>query len=396
MRNAAPLLRSGGSAGPAAPAPAAQFAQRHRHNAALAFGSMPTADESGLSPASSRQQLAETPAATSDPGEARVVLLPRPEETGSRNGHADEERRDRGNPTAADADPPVPEPRTTPTGHAAVRLAEGTRLTPSAQSAGRPPVLASEALRKDLAPATPAGPQVRRVIVALGLGGAAAAIALCGASGLGIPLGGAFLALAVLGFVPMPYQARAAAVVTVSGTALAVVTWSRLERAADLEPLVLLIGVLLLSMALLFRSWHRASLLARALVALGVILCAAWLGMSDGLQKLLILDAGWQRWLPAVLPLPLAIVLLLSLLAFMDSRSTGGCTAWASLVLGWYALHVWAELIPIYAPARARGFALDRGAAELAVTVLSGPLLAVVLAAGLAQLLSVATAAEPE
>jgi hypothetical protein len=118
--------------------------------------------------------------------------------------------------------------------------------------------------------------------------------------------------------------------------------------------------------------------------------------VSDGLQKVLILDAGWQRWLPAVLPLPLAIVLLLSLLAFMDSRSTGGCTAWASLVLGWYALQVWVELIPIYAPAHARGFALDRGAAELAVTVLSGPLFAVVLAAGLAQLLSVATAAEAE
>jgi hypothetical protein len=380
---AAPLLRSGGSV--AASAAAAQVARRHR-GAAIAFGSMQTADESGLSPASARQHVPAAPAAHSDSREGRVLLLRRPGEApaaGNGNGHEGEA-------------PEEPAVRTTPQGHTAVRLPEGTRLTPSAQSAGRPPVLASEALRKDLAPATPAGPPVRRVIVAAGFGGAVAAFALCGASGLGIPLGGAFLALAVIGLVPMPYQARAAAVVTVSGTALSVVTWSRLERAADLEPLVLLIGVLSLSMALLFRSWHRASLLARALVALGVILCAGWLGMSDGLHKLMILDAGWQRWLPAVLPLPLAIVLLLSLLAFMDSRSTGGCTAWASLVLGWYALQVWVELIPIFAPAQARGFALDRGAAELAVTVLGGPLLTVVLAAGLAQLLSVATAADPE
>jgi hypothetical protein len=257
-------------------------------------------------------------------------------------------------------------------------------------------VLASEALRKDLAPAAPAGPEVRKVTVAVGLAGVAAVLALCGPTGFALPIGGAFLALAMLGLAPMPYQARAAALVTVSGSGLAIVTWTRIETATDLERLVVLIGVLVLSMALLFRSWHRASLLARALVALGASVCAGWLAMSDGLQKLLILEAGWQHWLPAVMPLPLAIVLLLALLAFMDSRSTGGCIAWASLLLGWYTLHAWIEIVPLYWPEQGRGFAVAPVDTNLVVTVLSGPLFAIVLAAGLAQLLSVATAAETE
>jgi hypothetical protein len=255
-------------------------------------------------------------------------------------------------------------------------------------------VLASEALRKDLAPATPAGTQIRKTTVVLGLLGVAAALFVRGPSGLGLPLGGAFLAMAALGMVPLPYQARAAALVTLSGSGLAVVTWSRLERAVELPRLVLLFGVLLLALALLFRSWHRASLLARALVLLGAALCGSWLSLSGALHKLLILEAGWQNWLPAVLPVPLAIVLLLSLLAFMDSRSTGGCGAWASLLLGWYTLYCWAELLPLYWPVADR--AVASVPKDLAIVMLAAPLFAVVLAAGLAQLLSVATAAESD
>jgi hypothetical protein len=255
-------------------------------------------------------------------------------------------------------------------------------------------VLASEALRKELAPATPASAQVRQVTFAVGLIGLAAALVVCGLSGLGVPLGGTFLALSLLGLVPLPYQARAAALVTIAGSGLAVVTWSRLEHAINLERLVLLVGILVLSMALLFRTWHRASLLARALVALGASVCAGWLVMSGAMQRLLVLEAGWQQWLPAVLPLPLAVVLLLSLLAFMDSRTTGGCGAWAGLLLGWYAVYTWAELLPLYWPRS--GFVFERVQPDLAMTTLSGPLFAIVLAAGLAQLLSVATAAGRE
>jgi hypothetical protein len=216
---------------------------------------------------------------------------------------------------------------------------------------------------------------------------------VCGPHGLGVPLGGAFLALLVLEVVPMAYQARAAALVTVAGSGLTVVTWHRLERAGHLEPLVLMIGVTALAMALFFRSWHRASLLARALVALGIALCAGWLWMSGALQQLLVLESHWQAWLPPVLCLPFAVLLLLSLLAFMDSRTTGSCSVWAGLLLGWYTLYTWTELLSLYLPLRAQEFDLGRVHPEVAITLLSAPLFATALAAGLAQLLAVSTSA---
>jgi hypothetical protein len=401
-----------GAVAPLRRAPAAapvQFAPRS--SVALAVGGAAVSE--GAISARDRERR-RTPTTQAGPSEARVVPL-RPQngpppspavEAGTRDpGAAAAAPHEGANAHAREGDGSEPDSelrpellrapeasgRTTPLTQAAARAADGARLTPSAQSAGRPPVLASEALRKDVAPATPAGTEVRKLTAALGLAGMAGALALCGPTGVGLPLGGAFLALVVLALVPMPYQARASGLVTVAGSGLAVVTWSRVQTATDLERLVLLVGVLLLSMALLFRAWHRASLLARALVALGATVCAGWLAMSGALHKLLILEAEWQQWLPAVLPLVLAIVLLLSLLAFMDSRSTGGCGAWTALLLGWYTLYSWLELIPIYWSEH--GTALHGAAAiDGVVTVLSGPLFTVVLAAGLAQLLSVATA----
>jgi hypothetical protein len=281
--------------------------------------------------------------------------------------------------------------------HSAIRPAEPLgRLTPSAQSAARPPVLASEALRRELAPAAPAHRQARALAAFVGVFGFAVTWLVCGPHGLGIPLGGAFLALCVLGLAPMAYQARAAALVTLSGSALTVVTWHRLEHAPGLEPLVLMIAVTVLAMALFFRSWHRASLLARALVVLGASLCAGWLWVSRVFPQLLVLGSAWQAWLPPLLTVPLAVLLLLSLLAFMDSRSTGSCSAWAGLLLGWYTLYTWSDLLRMYMPIDAPGFDFERVPAEVAVALLAGPLLATVLASGLAQLLAVATATDTE
>jgi hypothetical protein len=191
----------------------------------------------------------------------------------------------------------------------------------------------------------------------------------------------------------MAYQARAAALVTVAGSGLTVVTWHRIDHAHSLEPLVLMIGVTVLAMALFYRSWHRASLLSRALVVLGVALAGGWLWMSRALQQLLILESQWQQWLPPVLAVPLAILLLLSLLAFMDSRSTGSCSAWAGLLLAWYTLYCWSELLGMCFRPGGGGFDPDRVEAAVALALLSGPLFASALASGLAQLLAVATAA---
>jgi hypothetical protein len=232
---------------------------------------------------------------------------------------------------------------------------------------------------------------VTALVGVLGLG---IALLLGRMQGLGIPLGGAFAALALLGIVPLAYAARAAAVMTVAGSGLSVVIWDRFEHGESLDPLVPLIGCSLLATSLLFRSWHRASLLARALVALGIVLCAGWVWMTGALQRLLVLEGHWQSWLPALLVVPLVILLLLSLLAFMDSRSTGGCALWSALVLAWYALFAWLDVVLLAWPASAAHADWQRVSPDIAITLVSGPLFAVALVLALAQLLAVATASE--
>jgi hypothetical protein len=111
---------------------------------------------------------------------------------------------------------------------------------------------------------------------------------------------------------------------------------------------------------------------------------------------LLVLDSRVQAWFGPVLCVPFALLLLLSLLAFMDSRSTGACAVWAGLLLLWYGVHDWAGLAVRYWPAGSVRPLLERVPAEVAVTWLSAPLLAAVLATALAQLLAVAAADEPE
>jgi hypothetical protein len=252
-------------------------------------------------------------------------------------------------------------------------------------------VLASEALRKELVPATPASRAGRIAIIAIGLVGLAAALLTGPALGLAIPLGGAFLALAALGILPMSYSTRAAATATLGASGLSVASWTELQQRGELKPLVLMTGVVILATALLFRSWHRASLLARALVALGIALCTTWVGMSATLHQLLILEGSWQHWLPPLLSMPLPVLLLLSLLAFMDSRSTGGAAVWACFLLGWYALFCWAGLIQL---AWLPGGPIDRSGvpANVAISMLASPLFSIVVAQGVAQLLAAAGA----
>lgn len=256
-------------------------------------------------------------------------------------------------------------------------------------AAPRPPVLASEALRRDLTPSAPAPLLMRRSAVLVGSVGATQVLLWSGGQGIAVPLAGAFAALAALGFAPMAYAARAAAIGTVAGSALGVAAFVETAATGRFEPLVLAAGVTVLGAALLFRAWHRASWLARALTALGIAVCAGFLAMSEALQRLPIVDPSWQAWLPQVLQLVLVLLLLLSLLAFMDARSTGGCDAWAFSLLGWHVLFRGVETLAWRFPAG--GVVVD--AAEVAAQA-SGhaalqsaiPLLAGMFALALAQL----------
>jgi len=154
---------------------------------------------------------------------------------------------------------------------------------------------------------------------------------------------------------------------------------------------VLATGVTVLGAALLFRAWHRASWLARALAALGIAVCAGFLAMSEALQRLPIVDPSWQAWLPQVLQLVLVLLLLLSLLAFMDARSTGGCDAWAFSLLGWYVAFRAVETLAWRFPATSS--VVDAATAKLAGQASTHaalhsaiPLLAGMFAIALAQL----------
>lgn len=199
------------------------------------------------------------------------------------------------------------------------------------------------------------------------------------------------MALIALGLSPMGYAARASAIATVSGSALAVAAFVETTETGRFEPLVLATGVTVLSAALLLRAWHRASWLARALTAFGIAVCAGYLAMSEALRRLPIVDPSWQAWLPQLLQLVLVLLLFLSLLAFMDARSTGGADAWAFSLLGWYVVFRAVETLawrfpPAGVAIDAAALRVSERAAAHAALHSSIPLFAAMFALSLAQL----------
>lgn len=252
----------------------------------------------------------------------------------------------------------------------------------------RPPVLASEALQRDLTPAEPAPALLRFWSPVLGLLGAAATWFLTHGHGIGAPLCGAFAALAVLGIPRMPYAARAGAVSTVAATGLAVVLWAEMGGDQGPPAVVLTLTVTLLAAGLFFRAWHRASALSRFMVALGILLGASFLWMSGVFTQLTMLDTAWQSWAPRLVGFPFGILLMLSLLSFMNARTTAGAAAWATFVLLWYALYTTLELLHAVWPKTAEqpDFSLIDSQRMLALG--SAPIFSALLALGLAQLIA--------
>lgn len=260
----------------------------------------------------------------------------------------------------------------------------------------RPPVLASEALRKEVAPQEPGRVTIRVLLLVLGLVGSVSSLLLMRFTGFGVPLAGAFIGLTLLGVPPIPYAARAVAAVTISACSLGVVTWMNLAHSGSSPVIAETIGLTILAAALFFRAWHRGSTLARFLVLLGLLVSASWLGTSGALSNMTTLDPMWQSWLPIVLRAPLALLMMLSLLAFMDERSTGGCGIWATGVVLWEGIDNGVQLlVRFWPPALATPDWSLLGGGE-AVPLIAGPLLSTLVAFGTAQLLAVtATAEEP-
>lgn len=241
--------------------------------------------------------------------------------------------------------PPEPEPEPDHEAHEEEEDEDETEGAPPDVSL-RPPVLASDALRRELFPAQPGELAIRILVPLLGALGCAAAVVLLGWTPKSVPVLIAYAALAALGGIPLSYMGRAVALVAFSGLGLAATGLLRLEWIpGGARTYGLLAVVLVLGTGLHYRAYHRASRLSRVLVSLGICAGVTWMVGPGGLLQISVLDGDVRTWLPQVLEVPLGLLLMVSLLAFMDGRTTGGCDLWATLLWLWFGLYNLAEVL---------------------------------------------------
>jgi hypothetical protein len=209
----------------------------------------------------------------------------------------------------------------------------------------KPPVLASDILREEVAPEAPARRAVRLAsfaFAAISLVGAFAASIGFGATRLAAPgaLEGAVgtaLVAAIAAFAPLPYASRAivAASAGVVPLALGAAGLGPLGRLADNghgAAAAMALMATALPAALVFRSRYRAFRAAR--VILGVALALSVPAVI--LLALFAVDATQtlgERCVAGVGVLAAAAAML----GFMGPETSGGCAQWAALVVGAYA-----------------------------------------------------------
>jgi hypothetical protein len=177
-------------------------------------------------------------------------------------------------------------------------------------------------------------------------------------------------------------------VATISVTALALLSWTDTVSAGSGSRLMLTVAVILLAAGLLFRSWHRASPVARCIVGAGIALASLHMWLGGELDQLTLTDIAWQSWLPRIVGLSFGALLLLSLLAFMDARSTAGAAVWASLVLLWQVAHAGASILQAAWPRSSQTLDFSRIPTKTMLAWTSTPLLSALLAIAIAQLLA--------
>lgn len=201
----------------------------------------------------------------------------------------------------------------------------------------RPPFLASESLREDLSPLWPGKQEITHTLQLAGLLGALASVLVAFDQPVGWLCAITCALIAGLSRVELEYMKRALIAATVSGSALLLASFARVALGAGGDDPLLSLACSLLPAALLFRSWYRGARVARALVALTLVLAFAWVGLTSN-RGLLSLGFTWQSWLPALAWSSFSILCLLSLLAFMGDETTGGCHVWAYGISLWFGL----------------------------------------------------------
>jgi hypothetical protein len=205
------------------------------------------------------------------------------------------------------------------------------------RAAQRPPFLASEILREDLAPLEPGKRALTLATQFSGAAGLVGTLLVGYKSPLGLACAAICIAIVVLGRLRMEYTTRAAAVALLSGTALTATVLGRLSLGASPDDPMLAAACALLPGALLFRAWYRAAQAARVMVSASLVFAIAWAAMTSH-RGLLTLGFTWQSWLPALAWYLFCILCLLSLLAFMGDETTGGCGVWGLGLSVWFAL----------------------------------------------------------
>ena len=339
-------------------------------------------------------------------GEGAKILALRPEAGEARpEPHAEAENTSAPAPEAPPPDAPVsatdeagrapstPTP-SSPSQDAASSGVLSTRQSLQTASASgehrRPPVLASESLRADLAPNVPGRGRIRVVALALGAAGAALVPAIAGLTPAALALAAAMALIAGLGAARLDYRRRASGLLALALPGLIASSVLAAPVGGPPHGALLALAVSGLAGALYFRARYRASLLARGLVAAWVVVGAAWLLSSHVFADLGAVEAAWQSWLPTVVAATLAPLLALALLSFMTHTSTGGCAAWATTLLAWLAVYeviaYAATVFPAGAPAWTGGWRLG-----VALGAVATPMLATVTAIAVAQLLVVAS-----
>jgi len=163
---------------------------------------------------------------------------------------------------------------------------------------------------------------------------------------LGLAICGGILVIPSL---PSAYLGRALGMTIWTGLALTIVEYNTSLAPHAYSPEWLLdAGMVVLVGGLWFRSWHRASKLARVIVALGALVCFSWAALSSTNGQLVDLHFHWSSWTPALLWLVLVVLALLSLLAFMGQDTTAGCSVWAVGLSTWFMVHVLTGTLSIW------------------------------------------------
>lgn len=213
------------------------------------------------------------------------------------------------------------------------------------------PLLASEALCDELAPAAPLASQVRGLCAT-----AALVLLVCGAAiGIHAPSGrsgaiegtAAALLVLVVAWAPLPYAARAHALTALGVGLLLAALFGHGPAGALVDPasgtsfaweVARVLAALLLPAALLLRAHYRAFPRTRVLLGWGLALALPFVIRS---AYLVLLAPRWSERIAAGSAIG---SVLFALLGFMGSHTTAGGSLWASCLLGSLALDVAARL----------------------------------------------------